>query len=1118
MSENINANAKEYEGYNFIDTQTKSNTNFMQHLANLAASDSKHDFGQEYVKIKDDNLISNIYNTGIPKSFDKVYDESGSIKSVLQNGNKTLQEMFPGDTKTINFDIKHLEQESGKVLHRYTGIKEYIKNNSVYNEGGQFVKNCNLSNIILVIDFNQNGFLSMLKNGTEEKSIKMYYVMIPELENDPAGKTPVDDKLFKRETGVDLRAMIDITDKTIVYNEYDMNSEIFYNNFFSNYNFQLSPIISTKGISGKVTSKSVSLNIFKKNTLGNVLNQSEIKNCKKENSIDSLLKFLKNFFKIISGNKKSDSTSDFNYNVKLQQKRSGDWFQVLACLDIYNRKFKDYNDPNKDINFTKQNNNVYFVTHDQIACGYALIMGVNVIFINDKNAYVLTNDETSANEISPLERLFNNYQPNIWSSNEEINVQFTDMRKFLDEYKLLRDDYLDKYKKEIDKDINELYNKIVPTLPASPSLTCNNEKEADSYMEIIKNLFHNCVLYSNIKMSLPDPTNIISDLNNDEYLNAFKEYNVSNSDKINIIVNSYNKAISIKNQHTKESIVWQTSKWENLLKKSDAYTSVSDWVWKKKISSRIKSFFTSGTTSRKNDIYLFLSFIDTIDETIAQQITEVFDKYRQIVNNTKTGQNAWSNKNNREDYIKNNSELIAQINIFLRRKSSQELFDKDQIAFIEQQTNTYDKEDVNILSESVLVEENTTSLINNNNKEYSEESCEIKEEDYVLTEDISIQQTTNPLLTACIVYNWKTNNSESIVNEILENEILENKISKNEILDNEILDSDNEMVVDANKKRSRDSNDEESISKFTKFSGGVGGIDINSIKINDYTIAYHPLLPIYMITCSYNCNINSDLEGSMDYDDYLKYYNFLKKMTDVLLLSKYLGGGKNSKNVAKSYLIGLALREFLFTLNRHENGIKVICNNGENSILSNININEYQSFSLMNSMLSDYISGKIEETKEENEFGIKLLQSFVFKEFINKDVKIKEIIINTPENESIDNLKKKSLDLIIKIKNKIITDRNSDENTSISSSLTSIPSRISTGTSSEEQENMSQTNNSKKRQFGSIYGGVLKTKKRKYKRILKTKQRNSKNGKKGKNTKKKRKVKGNKRTKKNYYF
>jgi hypothetical protein len=341
-----------------------------------------------------------------------------------------------------------------------------------------------------------------------------------------------------------------------------------------------------------------------------------------------------------------------------------------------------------------------------------------------------------------------------------------------------------------------------------------------------------------------------------------------------------------------------------------------------------------------------------------------------------------------------------------------------------------------------------------------------------------------------------------------------------EILDSNMdIDSDMDVdVVTSNKKRGRDTEDEEENSKFTRFSGGT--IEIKDVKINDSTIAYHPLLPVYMIACSYNCNVNSDLEGSIDYDEYVKYYNFLKKITDVLMSYYYLINLKKI-NIAKSYLVGLALRELLFTLNRDEDGIKVICDN----VLVNVNIGEYQSFSLMNSMLSDYISGKIEETKEEKEFGIKLLQSSVFKKFINEDVKIKDILTNTTTNESIDSLKKKSLNLIIRIKDKIVADRKSTTSTNISttisSSLTSttsqnsIPSRISTGTSFGERENMSETNNSKKRQLDSIYGGVLKTKKRKYKRIQKTKQRNSKkNGKKGKKTIKKRKGRGNKKTRK----
>jgi hypothetical protein len=253
------------------------------------------------------------------------------------------------------------------------------------------------------------------------------------------------------------------------------------------------------------------------------------------------------------------------------------------------------------------------------------------------------------------------------------------------------------------------------------------------------------------------------------------------------------------------------------------------------------------------------------------------------------------------------------------------------------------------------------------------------------------------------------------------------------------------------------------------------------------------------------------LEGSIDYDEYLKYYNFLEKMTDVLL-SEYLS---NKDKIAKSYLIGLALRELLFTFNRDEDGLKVICGNG---ILSNINIDQYQSFSLMNSMLSDYISGKIEETKEEKEFGEKLLQSSVFKKFINEDINIKEILTKPPTSKSINTLKNDSLKLIILIKNKIVADRKSTTN--VSSSLTStisqnsVPTIISSGRSFGEGENLTQTN-SKKRSRDEITGGVLKTKKRKYKRILKTKQRNSKkNEKKGKNTKRKRKGKGNKKTRK----
>ena len=65
----------------------------------------------------------------------------------------------------------------------------------------------------------------------------------------------------------------------------------------------------------------------------------------------------------------------FKTNVKFQQKRSGDWLQVLYCLSAKRRrvKRKDNGAEVTDIS------DVFFVTHDQIAAAFALSVGVNVI-------------------------------------------------------------------------------------------------------------------------------------------------------------------------------------------------------------------------------------------------------------------------------------------------------------------------------------------------------------------------------------------------------------------------------------------------------------------------------------------------------------------------------------------------------------------------------------------------------------------------------------------------------------------------------------------------------------------------------------------------------------------
>ena len=67
-------------------------------------------------------------------------------------------------------------------------------------------------------------------------------------------------------------------------------------------------------------------------------------------------------------------------NSSLQQKRAGDWLQVLLCNSIKDksRGFRQYPDGRENI--TKKIQRVFFVTHDRIALAFALLNGIDVIF------------------------------------------------------------------------------------------------------------------------------------------------------------------------------------------------------------------------------------------------------------------------------------------------------------------------------------------------------------------------------------------------------------------------------------------------------------------------------------------------------------------------------------------------------------------------------------------------------------------------------------------------------------------------------------------------------------------------------------------------------------------
>jgi hypothetical protein len=99
----------------------------------------------------------------------------------------------------------------------------------------------------------------------------------------------------------------------------------------------------------------------------------------------------------------------FNFNSKVQQKRGGDWFQVLACHDAKNRVYTQIlPDTGRRTVSGDDLGPVYFVTHDRIAVSYALLNGVNVIYLDYwGRVYVFKNNSDAFfnGDTKPLEEI-----------------------------------------------------------------------------------------------------------------------------------------------------------------------------------------------------------------------------------------------------------------------------------------------------------------------------------------------------------------------------------------------------------------------------------------------------------------------------------------------------------------------------------------------------------------------------------------------------------------------------------------------------------------------------------------------------------------------------------------
>ena len=678
---------------NIIPLTAKQNPGFNTHLAALARSDAHHDLKKEftYKMYSDNNNIKTAFDSGIPMPANTVYHEADAlaasiIRAVDPGGESESIEITGEETKlkaalaavpdctnnaSAGFHIFDVGFNNNPIF-KYRVVKFVImcSNNKASkppvqpysgpNFGQTFVTNTQLGKqpegVALIVDFSQHHFMQSLVMG-EYYDFNIHYLMTPEVVNDPAGKPNIHNpSLFgKNVGGVNLISYIQSGDSKISYTSYNPIDPSPANNFFSNYNFTLSPIEQTF-IKGKAENLIAVLDIdyddkgTKANPKGDAPPLTDnIPDSKGENSVSTVLGYLKDVIKKINkwGRGTFDRADAFSFNSKCQQKRGGDWFQVLSCLDVKNRNFTQIlpnlatgDDADKPIPKCP----VYLVTHDQIAVSYALLNGVNVIYIDYFGTiYVFKNtaDTTIDTSGKPMEQILFDGLKTQWNAQNPKTRTFkiVELLTTGEQYTLARTKYLEGIKTAFkDTTCAEIKN-VLQSLETNDNIG-TIQKEMTSGMsklftEAVKLMFAqiNLIDINDAVVFVKANRNILNNPNYDAINDASK------NSKINNLSKYINNIQSIQNRFGKISAIEVVAETHELFKnwvdatvvKLDIYKTANNILsgavgteQKTFVLSRLVNFFTgSDIAERKTDSHIFLPFIQSLDIDSRKEITEV---------------------------------------------------------------------------------------------------------------------------------------------------------------------------------------------------------------------------------------------------------------------------------------------------------------------------------------------------------------------------------------------------------------------------------------------------------------------------------------------------------------
>ena len=694
-------------------------------LSLLSKADSLHDFKTDIPGLSFIIEETDIYNLGLPGGISSSVDEKKALSSVIKSINDET-----GERDIDNFDEYLVASKEDGIIN---GTNPYIIKTRNGNEYS--VKSCIVESIVeetetesrskthisaydfitklniedhsaIIVDATAVSILEILKKNptdvTEKEDINnktIYFVTTPEVCNDPAGKTSPDETFFnnisENDNGIKFISCEPNDPPTLNYNyRYELGSDLTdknissYDKFFTSYNFQLSELQRNR--KGKRTEYTTNLLIT--NSDGE---SEEVLDSKKKNSIKFLEPFLNEIIRLFKTNTKIDNLSNFLFNAKIQQKRSGDWLQVLVCLLLKSRNFKIYRPPGEppkpgDENVQENFTNIYFVTHDRIALAFALLCGVECIYTHTRtrSAYIFKQSSLEM-VISNLSTRFENQQKKLEEINkiiknpeptELIYIYRNDLTVKFNFYEEIQDTFINHYPKTImDVNINLREN--------DPSFVKN-------FTNFTTDIFSKCLMYCHLLINYPDLTphkrnidhyikeieqtidiqiknntennEIIKKLSEDGLISQLKEI-INNNDKI---INLYNKIIN--NITFLYSIFskYFTDKTDvlkidiqgtiNKYRKTPNYKLASGWDWNNtQGNSRIWETFKNivgSSNPYKSDKNVFLYDLDLLNSDIKKYLNtkykEIFEFINKIENDETYNYFNENNNNPMSDYRK----------------------------------------------------------------------------------------------------------------------------------------------------------------------------------------------------------------------------------------------------------------------------------------------------------------------------------------------------------------------------------------------------------------------------------------------------------------------------------